>query len=136
MGLSSSPPAPESSGELLDQLLGSLLGDFSTWFERGLVLLDHCPEAVMPAEQQQALRARLELARKELSAASSLRQAAPIPMALEMETLAPWHQLVLSVWNLSASLRMQGVPLPEMEWPAGLPLPGAPVAGSPEDPSL
>lgn len=136
MGLSSSPPAPESSGELLDQLLGSLLGDFSTWFERGLVLLDHCPEAVMPAEQQQALRARLELARKELSAASSLRQAAPIPMALEMETLAPWHLLVLSVWNLSASLRMQGVPLPEMEWPAGLPLPGAPVAGSPEDPSL
>jgi hypothetical protein len=52
------------------------------------------------------------LARKELSAASSLRQAAPIPMALEMETLAPWHQLVLTVWNLSASLRMQGVALP------------------------
>lgn len=136
MGLSSPPPAPESSGALLDQLLGSLLGDFRTWFERGLVLLDHCPEAVMPVEQQQELRARLALARKELSAASSLRQAAPIPMALEMETLAPWHQLVLSVWNLSASLRMQGVPLPEMEWPAGLPLPGAPGSDSTGDPSL
>jgi hypothetical protein len=135
MGSSSPPPAPESSGALLDQLLGSLLGDFSTWFERGLVLLDHCPETVMPEEQQHELRDRLELARKELSAASSLRQAAPIPMALEMETLAPWHKLVLTVWNLSASLRMQGVPLPEMEWPAGLPLPGAPGSTFSEEPS-
>ena len=112
MGLSSPSPVPESSGELLDQLLGSLLGDFSTWFERGLVLLDHCPEAVMPLDQQLALRQRLEQARKELSAVSSLRQAVPSPMALEMETLAPWHQLVLTVWNLSASLRASGVPLP------------------------
>jgi len=112
MGLSSPSPVPESSGELLDQLLGSLLGDFSTWFERGLVLLDHCPEAVMPLDQQLALRQRLEQARQELSAASSLRQAVPSPMALEMETLAPWHQLVLTVWNLSASLRASGVPLP------------------------
>lgn len=136
MGLSSPPPDPESSGALLDQLLGSLLGDFSTWFERGLVLLDHCPEAVMPEEQQQELKLRLQLASKELVAASSLRHAAPIPMALEMETLAPWHQLVLSVWNLSASLRMQGVPLPEMEWPAGLPLPGTSGPGSSEKPSL
>ena len=112
MGLSSPSPVPESSGELLDQLLGSLLGDFSTWFERGLVLLDHCPEAVMPLDQQLALRQRLEQARKELSAATSLRQAVPSPMALEMDTLAPWHQLVLTVWNLSASLRASGVPLP------------------------
>jgi hypothetical protein len=131
MGFSSPPPAPESSGALLDQLLGSLMGDFSTWFERGLVLLDHCPDAVMPPDQQQELRSRLELARKELRAARSLRQAAPIPMALEMETLAPWHQLVLSVWNLSAALRMGGVPLPEMDWTAALPLPGAPGTGSP-----
>ncbi len=100
MGLSSPSPVPESSGELLDQLLGSLLGDFNSWFERGLVLLDHCPESVMPLDQQQALRQRLEQARKELSAASSLRQA------------APWHQLVLTVWNLSASLRVSGVSLP------------------------
>lgn len=130
MGFSSPSPAPESSGALLDQLLGSLMGDFSTWFERGLVLLDHCPESVMPADRQQDLRTRLEQARRELQAASSLRQAAPVPMALEMETLAPWHQLVLTVWNLSASLRMGGVPLPEMDWPAALPLPGAPETGS------
>ena len=112
MGLSSASPTPESSGELLNQLLGSLLGDFSTWFERGLVLLEHCPDTVMPEDQRQALRSRLEQARKELSAASSLRDAVPTPMALDMETLAPWHQLVLTVWNLSASLRVSGVSLP------------------------
>lgn len=102
----------ESSGELLDHLLDSLLADFSSSFERGLLLLDHCPDAVMPLDQQQTLRSRLEQAVKELRAASSLRQAAPIPMALDMETLAPWHQLVLTVWNLSATLRLSGVALP------------------------
>ena len=112
MGFSSSVPEPESPGVLLDQLLGSLLDDFSSWFDRGLLLLDHCPDAVMPPAQQQILRQHLLQARKELSAATSLRQAALIPMALEMETLAPWHQLVLSVWNLSAALRQHGVSLP------------------------
>jgi hypothetical protein len=125
MGPDSPSHPPPSPGELLDQLLGSLMGDFSSWFERGLVLLDHCPEAVMPADQQRSLRERIELARKQLGAATSLRQAAPIPMALDMETLAPWHQLVVSVWNLSASLRLNGVSLPDP--PA---IPGAEGSGT------
>jgi hypothetical protein len=125
MGPDSPSHPPPSPGELLDQLLGSLMGDFSSWFERGLVLLDHCPEAVMPADQQRSLRERIELARKQLGAATSLRQAAPIPMALDMETLAPWHQLVVSVWNLSASLRLNGVSLPDP--PA---IPGAEGSGA------
>ena len=112
MGFSPPTPEHESPGVLLDQLLGSLLDDFSSCFERGLLLLDHCPETVMPQDQQLILRDHLVQARKELSAATSLRQAAPIPMALEMETLAPWHQLMLSVWNLSAALRRHGVTLP------------------------
>ena len=48
----------------------------------------------------------------ELAAARALRQAAPTPMALEMATIAPWHQLVLEVWSLSAALRAAGVTLP------------------------
>ncbi|MEB3326315.1 MAG: DUF2605 domain-containing protein [Synechococcus sp.] len=107
------PPPSTSEGELLDQLLDSLIGDFSSWFERGLVLLDHCPEAVMPPEQQRSLRERIELARKEISAATSLRQAAPTRMALDMEALAPWHRLVVRVWDLSATLRFNGIALPE-----------------------
>ncbi|MDA0717154.1 MAG: DUF2605 family protein [Cyanobacteria bacterium] len=112
MGFSSPTPEPESPGVLLDQLLGSLLDDFSSSFDRGLLLLDKCPEAVMTQDQQLFLRDQLVQARKELCAVTSLRQAVPIPMALEMETLAPWHQLVLSVWNLSAALRRHGVMLP------------------------
>jgi hypothetical protein len=30
-----------------------------------------------------------------------------------LATLAPWHQLVLSVWKLSAHMRVAGVQLPE-----------------------
>ena len=120
MASSPSSPSPDSApaGELLDQLLGSLMGDFRFWFARGLVLLELCPDRVMDPDQRAALAAELEEAQRALQAASSLRQAAPTPMALEMETLTPWHQLVLKVWNLSAALRLAGVALPEREWPA------------------
>ncbi|MEB3184308.1 MAG: DUF2605 family protein [Cyanobacteriota bacterium] len=111
------PSSPQPAGQLLDQLLDSLLVDFRFWFARGLVLLDHCPDRVMPPDQRAALAEELQQAQRLLQAASSLRQAAPAPMALEMETLAPWHQLVLRVWNLSAALRLAGVPLPEREGP-------------------
>lgn len=104
----------EQAGALLDGLLGSLLGDFRFWFERGQVLLQHCPDQVMPPEARQQLTEQLTQASLELAAASSLRQAAPTPMALEMGTLAPWHKLVLEVWGLSARMRIAQVPMPEL----------------------
>lgn len=104
----------ESAGVLLDQLLGSLLADFEFWFERGLVLLEHCPPEVMGVPEREHLAERLHAARRELVAARALRGAAPAPMALDMEAMAPWHRLVLSVWNLSSALRQAGVPLPEL----------------------
>ena len=71
---SDADPGPAASGaDLLDHLLGSLLEDFRVWFDRGLVLLDLCPDAAMAADQRRQLREDLELARKELAAASSLR---------------------------------------------------------------
>ncbi|MCT0218342.1 DUF2605 family protein [Synechococcus sp. CS-1329] len=112
-----STPRPEAAGELLDQLLGSLLLDFDFWFDRGLLLLQHCPESVMSSGDQEALADRLNTARKELVAARSLRSAAPVSMALDMQAMAPWHRLVLSVWNLSAELRQAGVGLPELPPP-------------------
>jgi len=106
------PFPPESAGELLDQVLAPLLNDFQQSFQRGLVLLQHCPERVLPEAGRTDLKDRLELAQAELAAARALRQAAPTPMALEMATIAPWHQLVLEVWSLSAALRAAGVALP------------------------
>jgi hypothetical protein len=118
----------QSAGLLLDQLLGSLLSDFDFWFSRGLVLLQHCPDAVMTTAEREALADRLDTARKELAAARSLRSAAPGPIAVDMNAMAPWHQLVLSVWNLSTSLRQAGVALPELPAPPVLPPAGEPPA--------
>jgi hypothetical protein len=112
MGLASSNQEP--AGVLLEQLLESLLDDFRHWFARGLLLLDYCPDAVMPEAERLTLRDRLEKANRELAAASSLCKATSAPMALEMATLAPWHQLVLTVWTLSANLRLAGIQSPEI----------------------
>ena len=106
------PSPSESAGDLLEQVLAPLLDDFQRSFSRGQVLLAHCPDRVMTETKRAELKARLDRSQAELAAARALRQAAPAPMALEMATIAPWHQLVLEVWSLSAALRAAGVALP------------------------
>jgi hypothetical protein len=103
--MTSPPLPPESDVSFLDQLLEPLLEDFAASFERGFQLLENCPEAVLPLTRQHRLMARLEDARRELAAARALRAAAPVPMALDMATITPWHELVVEVWTLSAALR-------------------------------
>lgn len=120
--MESAPLPPDPNAELLEHLLGSLISDFSLWFDRGQRLLELCPDAVMPLEQRQELAEALGQASRELRAAVALRGATPAPMALSMETMAPWHQLVLRVWSLSARLRGSGVALPPMDWPEPPPL--------------
>jgi hypothetical protein len=125
-----SPEHPESGdpsdsgADLLKHLLGSLLDDFRVWFDRGGTLLDCCPDAVMSEAERQELRAALETASRELAAASALRNATLSPVALSLETLAPWHQLVMRLWGLSARLRALQVPLPELQWPEPPAFPG------------
>lgn len=102
-------PLPPDAGPLLEQLLVPLLEDFAASFERGLLLLRHCPDHVLAAEGRERLRERLEQARAELAAARALRAATPAPMALEMGTLRPWHELVVEVWALSGALRAAGI---------------------------
>jgi hypothetical protein len=122
--MSASPPSQEPAADLLEHLLGSLLTDFQVWFERGALLLDLCPDSVMAADEREALRRNLAEASRQLTAATSLRRAAPVPMALGMDSLAPWHQLVLRVWALSAQLRSSGVEIPPMDWPDLPAMPG------------
>jgi hypothetical protein len=110
--MTSALPPSDPAAELLEQVLGPLLVDFQESFARGLLLLDHCPEAVLSAPQQQELRQRLEEGLAGLAAARVLRQATPAPMALEMATIQPWHQLVVEVWSLSAAMRASGVTMP------------------------
>jgi hypothetical protein len=105
-------PGDLEPGQLLDQVLNPLLADFEETFARGLLLLAHCPERVLAAERQTALRERLLDAQAALSAARALRAAAPTPMALDMATIQPWHALVVEVWSLSAAMRAAGVRMP------------------------
>lgn len=108
-----SPSEPDSEpAQLLDQLLQSLFDDFCFWFQRGLVLLDHTPETLLPLKEQQALRSRLDEALQAIAATRSLRAACSTPMAVDMDAMAPWHRLMMRVWNLSAMLRIAGVNLP------------------------
>ena len=104
---------------LLDQLLGSLFADFSFWFERGLVLLDHTPDHLLPLAEQQDLRRGLDEALRALAATRSMRAVCSTPVAVDLEAMAPWHRLMMRVWNLSAMLRIAGVPLPDDQrpWP-------------------
>lgn len=100
---------PGDAAALLESVLGPLLDDFAGSFERGLKLLEACPDTVMTAEAREAMRARLLEARAQLLAARALRAAAPAPMALEMATITPWHELLVEVWSLSAALRAAGI---------------------------
>ena len=103
------PSLPDPTGPLLEEILVPLLQDYDESFDRGLLLLDHCPEAVMAAAEQAELRQRLDEARRSLAAARALRAAAPKPMGLAMETITPWHRLMVEVWSLSARLRAEGI---------------------------
>lgn len=105
------PVSPGDAAALLESVLGPLLEDFAGSFERGLKLLQVCPDAVMSAESRGAMRSRLLEAQAQLQAARSLRAAAPTPMALEMATITPWHELLVEVWSLSAALRAAGITL-------------------------
>ena len=107
------PSDPDSEpAQLLDQLLQSLFDDFSFWFRRGLVLLELTPDTLLPASEQQSLRQKLEEALQAIAATRALRAACTTPMAVDMDAMAPWHRLMMRVWNLSAMLRIAGVVLP------------------------
>ncbi len=112
------PQEPQTeSAELLDHLLESLLADFLYWFKRGLLLLDHAPEQLVPAQEQRVLRASLHEALQAIAATQALRAACSTPMAVDMDAMTPWHRLMMRVWSLSAMLRVAGVPLPEKDRP-------------------
>lgn len=108
-----SPQPSRESADLLDQLLESLFEDFELWFKRGLVLLEHTPAELLPLREQRQLRCDLDEALRGLAATRSLRAACSVPMAVDMDAMAPWHRLMMRVWNLSSMLRIAGVSLPD-----------------------
>ena len=75
-------------------------------------MLELTPEKLLPASEQLALRTKLEEALQAIAATRALRAACTTPMAVDMDAMAPWHRLMMRVWNLSSMLRIAGVALP------------------------
>ena len=94
----------QEADSLLEGLLDSLLIDFSHWFNRGEELLAVCPDGVMTPEQRQVMASRLAEGKKAIAATRALVEASPQAMAVSMDAMAPWHQLVMEVWALAARI--------------------------------
>lgn len=103
MGVRVSAMDPDADA-LLEHLLDSLLNDFSHWFQRGEELLAVCPDLVMAPQERAQMAERLAEGRKAIAATRALVEASPQAMAVSMEAMAPWHQLVMEVWALAARI--------------------------------
>ena len=94
---------------MMSSLLDSLLNDFSYWINRGEELLTTCPDSVLDLEERNEMAAKLVEGRKAIVATRSLVSATPSAMAISMEAMAPWHQLVMEVWALGARISKANV---------------------------
>ena len=98
------PDRDPEADALLESLLDSLLKDFNHWFRRGEELLQVCPDVVMDWADREAMAARLNEGLRAIEATRALVNASPEAMAVSMEAMAPWHQLVMEVWALAAQV--------------------------------
>ncbi len=91
----------QEADALLESLLDSLLNDFDHWFKRGQELIAACPDSVMSLDEREAMKVRIDEGLKAIAATRSLVNATPAAMAISMEAMTPWHQLVMEVWGLA-----------------------------------
>lgn len=91
--------------ELLKAVLEPLLADFQYWLARSRDLLETENITFLDSTEQANLRARLEAAQREVSAAQALFQATSGQAGLELSTIKPWHQLVTECWQVSSRWR-------------------------------
>lgn len=92
----------QDADALLESLLDSLLNDFNHWFKRGQQLLASCPDSVMTPDEREAMGVRIDEGLLAITATRALVNATPAAMAISMESMTPWHQLVIEVWGLAA----------------------------------
>ena len=92
----------QETDALLESLLDSLLNDFNHWFKRGQELLAACPDSVLTPDDREAMGVRIDEGLKAIAATRALVSATPAAMAISMEAMTPWHQLVIEIWGLAA----------------------------------
>ena len=94
----------QEADALLESLLDSLLNDFNHWFKRGQELLAACPDSVMTPYERDVMRVLIDEGLKAIAATRALVNATPAAMAVSMEAMTPWHQLVIEVWGLAGRI--------------------------------
>ena len=92
----------QEADALLESLLDSLLNDFNHWFKRGQELLAACPDSVLTPDEREVMGVRIDEGLKAIAATRALVSATPAAMAISMEAMTPWHQLVIEIWGLAA----------------------------------
>jgi hypothetical protein len=92
----------QEADALLESLLESLLNDFNHWFKRGQELLAACPDSVLNPDEREEMAVRIDEGLKAITATRALVSATPAAMAISMDAMTPWHQLVIEVWGLAA----------------------------------
>lgn len=97
------PQIPES--ELLKHLLEPLLDDFRYWFERSQNLLETEKLNFMLESEQLALLTRVKEASLAVNTAVMMFNATDKQVGIEVETMLPWHQLLMECRSVGMRFR-------------------------------
>ncbi|WP_332254515.1 DUF2605 domain-containing protein [Rubidibacter lacunae] len=90
---------------MLKAVLGPLLADFQYWFSRSRDMLETRDLPMLQPEERDRLLERLKQAQLEVTAAEGLFRATDGAVGIDMNAVAPWHQLVTECWRVSALSR-------------------------------
>ena len=105
----SEPPSslPEDKA-LLKSILPPLLDDFQHWFGRTLTMLDTREISFLSDAEKQDLKARVQVAQKQVGASQALTSLTDSQAGIEMPVVMAWHKLVHECWGVALRLRREG----------------------------
>ena len=92
--------------ELLKTLLEPLLEDFHYWLSQAKDLLIKEDIALLEAESNSDLLARVEQALQEIQVAQSLFRATNSQVGVDTAVIMGWHKLVAECWQVASRFRM------------------------------
>ena len=99
-------PIPEDKA-LLKTILPPLLDDFQHWFDWTLTLLDTRDISFLSAAEKEDLKARVQVAQKQVSASKALTSITDSQAGIEMPVVMAWHKLVHECWGVALRLRRE-----------------------------
>ena len=91
--------------QLLKDVLQPLLDDFQYWFARSRRLLETEQISFLTEQQKSSLLARVQQAQDEVNTAKMLFSATQGQVGLNMETIMPWHKLLVECQKVAMVYR-------------------------------